>query len=85
MYSKYCMYVGLFTNNAIVNSASLLLSRNTHRLSETTRGLGVLSTDLQVPVVAQTTVGTVCYTSLTSPTASSSDGSDPHGDWPAGC
>ena len=85
MYSKYCMYVGLFTNNAIVNSASLLLSRNTHRLSETTRGLGVLSTDLQVPVVAQTTVGTVCYISLTSPTASSSDDSDPHGGWPAGC
>ena len=58
----------------------LLLGRDTHRLSETTRGLGVLSTDLQVPVVAQTTVGTISYISFTSPTASSSDGSDPHGD-----
>ena len=37
----------------------LLLGRDTHRLSETTRRLGVLTTDLQVPVVAQTTVGTV--------------------------
>lgn len=60
VYSK----MGLFTNNAIVNSASLLLSRNTHRLSETTSGLGVLTTDLQVPVVTQTTVRTI----ITNPT-----------------
>ena len=36
----------------------LLLGRDTHRLSETTRGLGMLTTDLQVPVVTQTTVRT---------------------------
>ena len=36
----------------------LLLGRDTHRLAEAARGLGVLSTHLQVPVVAETTVGT---------------------------
>ena len=34
----------------------LLLGGNTHRLAETARGLGVLSTHLQVPVVTQTAV-----------------------------
>ena len=43
----------------------LLLGRDTHRLSETTSGLGVLTTDLQVPVVAQTTVGTIRHIPLT--------------------
>lgn len=73
------------TMNSTDFKPSLLLGRDTHRLSETTSGLGVLTTDLQVPVVAQTTVGTIRHTPLTSPTASSSGGSDPHGDWPAGC
>ena len=34
----------------------LLLGGNTHRLAEAARGLGVLSTHLQVPVVTQTAV-----------------------------
>ena len=63
----------------------LLLGRDTHRLSETTSGLGVLTTDLQVPIVTKTTVSTIHYYLTSSPTASSSDGSDPHGDWPGGC
>ena len=37
----------------------LLLGGHTHRLAEAARGLGVLSTHLQVPVVAQTAVRSV--------------------------
>ena len=36
----------------------LLLGRDTHRLAEAASGLSVLSAHLQVPVVAETTVGT---------------------------
>ena len=42
----------------IWQSGSLLSGSNSHGLSETTGGLGVLTTDLEVPVVAETTVGT---------------------------
>ena len=40
------------------STLDLLLGRDTHRLAEAARGLGVLSTHLQVPVVAETAVGT---------------------------
>ena len=52
----------------------LLLGRDTHRLSKTTSGLSVLTTDLQVPVVTETTVSTIHHSFTSFPTASSSDG-----------
>ena len=41
-----------------MSTKDLLSGSNSHGLSETTGGLGVLTTDLEVPVVAETTVGT---------------------------
>ena len=60
-----------------MSTKDLLSGSNSHGLSETTGGLGVLTTDLEVPVVAETTVGTRSHENVFSyakPTASSSDG-----------
>ena len=54
-----------YINKQIQSSQSLslvlflLLGGDTHRLAEAASGLRVLSTHLQVPVVAETTVGSI--------------------------